>query len=91
MVNTALSKVLEKFGGKVHILITVGDTPAIEIIFREPDIILDIKNPILAVQAGLEEMLKRRGSITFDSKRLSSFKDLGYNIKIRYRGLEYEL
>lgn len=89
--NPMVSKVMEMVGGKVHILVTVGDKPAIEIIFKEPDIILDIKNPILAAEAGLGEMIKRRGTITFDSKRLGSFKDMGYKIKIRYRNLEYEL
>ena len=79
------------FGGKVHILVTVGTRPALEVVFEENVIVLDIKNPILAIEAGLEEMIRRRHKITFDSKRLDGLKDLGYKIKIRYRGLEFEL
>jgi len=79
------------FGGKVHILVTVGAKPALEVIFENSTIVLDIKNPILAIEAGLEEMVKRRGKITFDSRRLDGLKELGYKIKIRYRGLEFEV
>ena len=79
------------FGGKVHILVTVGPRPALEVIFEGKEIVLDIKNPILALEAGLEEMIRRRHTVTFDSKRLDGLKDLGYKIKIRYRGLEFDL
>ncbi|MFQ5647800.1 MAG: hypothetical protein ACE5FW_01055 [Candidatus Aenigmatarchaeota archaeon] len=89
--NKLIAKILERVAGKVHILVTVGDKPAIEVIFEEPYITLDIKNPVLAAEAGLSEMMKRRGAVAFDSRRLDSLKDLGYRIKIKYRKFEYEL
>jgi hypothetical protein len=86
-----LEKFLERVFGKVHIYVTVGKRPAIEVIFEEPFIIIDVKNPLLAAEAGLDQMLKRRGTVTFDSKRLGGLKKMGYKIKVRFRGMEWEL
>jgi hypothetical protein len=90
-----MEHVLERVFGKVHIYVTVGNRPAIEIIFEDPDIIVDIKNPILAIEAGLDQMLARRGKkdgkMEFSSDRLKRLKKMGYRIIIRYKMLEFEL
>lgn len=86
-----LEALLKKTFGKVHIMVTVGSKPAIEVIFEDNEIILDIKNPVLAMEAGLDQMLTRRKEFTTSSKRLEGLKKMGYKIKIKYKNLEYEL
>lgn len=86
-----LEGLLEKTFGKVHIMITVGNKPAVEIIFEDTEIILDIKNPILAMEAGLDQMLSRRKHLTASSRRLEGLKKMGYKIKVKYKNIEYEL
>ena len=84
--------ILEKlFGGKVHILVTVGNKPAAEVILEDNEIILEIKNPILALQAGVEEMIKRGHEMAADSENLEKLKKMGYKIKLRYKSLEFNL
>jgi len=86
-----LETILNRTFGKVHIMVTVGKKPAVEILFRDSEIILDVKNPILAAEAGLDQMLSRHHQLTTSSKRLNGLKNMGYKIKLKYKNLEYEL
>ena len=84
-----LSEILEMITGKVHLYITVGDSPAVEVILKDKEIIADIKNPVLAFEFGIDQMLKRRAPR--DSFILKRVKNSGYKVKIRYKLLEIEL
>ncbi len=86
-----LEEILERLFGKVHIYVTVGNKPALEVIFEDSKIIIDIKNPVLAIEAGLDQMLARKGDMDFSSRRLEGLKKLGYKIIIKYKMLEFEL
>jgi hypothetical protein len=71
-----LEEILESVFGKVHFMVLVGNRPALEIKLRDKEIVVDIKNPILAVEFGLEELLETRGKEHPDS----ALKKLKYKI-----------
>ena len=83
-----LESFLEKVFGKVHIYINIGKSVAAEILIHEKVITVDIKNPILAIEAALEEMVRKKH---VGSDKLKQLKSMGYTIKIRYKGLEFDL
>lgn len=80
-------KILEKLTGEVHFYIFVGDNPAVEIKITEDEIILEIKNPLLAAELALDELLHRKKT----PAGLEKIKDMGYKIKIKYKMVEMEL
>ncbi len=81
-----LSEILQTLLGKVHFYITVGRKPAIEIFIEGKTIIVEVLNPFLAINAGLQ-MLKfaKKGRPTL----LAFIKKSGYRIKIRYKRIEF--
>ncbi len=83
-----LESFLESFGGRVHFMVLVGTEPALEIKLRDKDIVVEVKNPLLAVEFGLQELAKG-GKI--DSRIFREIKKLGYRIKIKYGILELDL
>lgn len=83
-----LAGILEKLMGKVRFYIYLGKKPFAEVIFNDNEIVLDIKNPVLAVEAAVEEIIKKKH---FGSKRLDILKTMGYKVKVRYKRLEFEL
>ncbi len=93
-----LEDILETIFGKVHFMVFVGDKPAIEIKLHNRDIIVDIKNPILAIELGLEEFVGGLGQSRGSGKKeqspesvLKKIKAMGYRIRIRYKILEIDL
>jgi hypothetical protein len=85
-----LESILETIFGKVHFMILVGNKPAIEVKLHDRDIIIDVKNPILAIELGLEEYFgdmknKPKGSL------LKKLKSMGYRIKVKYKFFELDL
>lgn len=71
-------------------MIMVGNKPAIEVKLHDREIIIDVKNPVLAIELGLEEYFgdvknKSRGSLR---KKL---KSMGYRIKVKYKIFELDL
>ena len=83
-----LSKIAESFYGNVHFMVMMGNKPALEIFFHNKDIIVEVKNPILAVEVGLQEVMTHR---RFDSALVDKIKSMGYTIKIKYKFLELDL
>jgi hypothetical protein len=85
----ALIELLETILGKIHFYITVGRKPAAEIFIEKKTIIIEILNPILAIDIGIQIWLKfrkmgKKGLLTFVKKS-------GYRIKIKYKRLQFEL
>ncbi len=81
---------METVFGKVHFVITVGSKEAIEIKLEGKNIIVDVKNPILAIELGLEEILAKKGKKGKDSM-LNKLKSMGYTIKIKYKFIELDI
>jgi len=83
-----LSKILGSLLGRIHFMIYLGKSPAAEIEVKDNDIIVDVSNPLIALELGLEELLSRKGEQ--DIKMLENVKKAGYRIVIKYRGFRLE-
>jgi hypothetical protein len=82
-----LREVLKDLTGDVHFYVTVGDSPAAEVKLRGKEILVEIKNPLLAMEAVIKQLLsKPKNKI-----RLQKLKTLGYRIRIKYKLLEVDL
>jgi hypothetical protein len=94
-----LESILETIFGKVHFVVTVGNKPAIEIKLHNKEILIDIKNPILAIEFGLEELLEymprdkggNKGDGESPESMLKKLKSMGYTIKVKYKIFELDL
>jgi hypothetical protein len=76
--------------GRVHFYITIGKVPAVEILLRDEEIVAEIKNPLLAMELGIVQLLKSGGKAGGGSM-LKKVKSSGYKIKIKYKRFEFEL
>ncbi len=83
-----ITSILELISGRIHFYLSVGGKPAIEIILRDKEIVAEIKNPLLAIELGLQQM---GTSKSMDSYVLKKIKDAGYKIKVKYKMFEIEL
>jgi hypothetical protein len=83
-----LSSLLEGISGGLHFYVFVGKEPAAEIKIEGKKIIVDIKNPLLAVEFGAREFLKGGKP---DGSMLKAVKDMGFSVVIRYRRFEIKL
>ncbi len=85
-----ITSILELVSGRMHFYLSVGGRPAIEIILRdeEKEIVAEIKNPVLALELGLQQISTAK---KFDSYMLDRVKDAGYKIKVKYKMFEFEL
>ena len=83
-----IRNILEMVQGKVHFYLYVGGSPAVEIIMRNKEIIAEIKNPLLALELGLQQFATNMKS---DSYIIDQAKKAGYKIKVKYKMLEIEM
>lgn len=89
-----LESVLETVFGKVHFMVMVGNKPAIELKMEDKNIIVDIKNPVLAIELGLEELVISRDDKNEKSgagRILEKLKKAGYKITVKYKIFELEI
>lgn len=82
-----LREILGDLTGDVHFYITVGEKPAAEITLKDKTILVNIKDPLLAAQAAMKQLLAKKKN----KVRIKKLKGLGYTIKIRYKMLEMEM
>jgi len=85
----ALGDLLDIMEGKVHLYLTVGKVPAVEITMQGKVIVAEIKNPLLALELGLMQLIKHRDG--GDSGMLQKLKKSGLKLKIKYKMLEFEM
>ncbi|MFH1445367.1 MAG: hypothetical protein ABIF08_02715 [Nanoarchaeota archaeon] len=83
-----LSQLLENVSGKANIVFYIENKPAFIVHFKNKEIKIEVKNPILALEFGIQEMFKKNKA---DKPILSSAKKLGFKIKIKYKFFELEL
>lgn len=85
-----ITSMLEVFTGKVHFYLSVGGKPAVEIIIHDEkkEIIAEIKNPLLALELGLQQIATKK---KVDSYVLDRIRDAGYKVKVKYKIFEMEL
>jgi len=84
-----LGDVFQSIVGRIHFRVYLGKAPAAEIEIVDKDIIVHILNPIVAIELGIHQILSGEINHEFDS--LQHVKDMGYKIKIKYKGLEFDL
>ena len=82
-----IADILRSIVGRVHFMVYLGKFPAAEIELKDKEILIHIKNPLLALELGIEEMLSKKVDISV----LDSIKEMGYKVKIKYKILEIEL
>lgn len=81
--------VLKTLCGNIHFMVLIGNHPALELKLEGKNIIVEVINPLLAIEFGIEELLKNRNIQT--SQIIQFLKGLGYRIKIKYKFLELEI
>lgn len=84
-----LSQLFNDVVGKAHFMVFMGKHAAAEINLDGKNITVDIKNPLIALEFGIEQLLKGEGEI--DVKILERVKALGYRIKIKYKMFELDI
>lgn len=84
-----LSKILGSLLGRIHFMIYLGKSPAAEIEVKDNDIVVDVSNPLIALELGLEEMLSKKGEQ--DIRMLENIKKAGYRIIVKYKGFRLEI
>jgi len=87
-----LTYILERMFGRARLMVFAGDRPAMEIKVEGKEIVLDIKNLMLAAELGITEFVRRRERSDEPLPEITGeLKALGYRIKIRYGRLELEI
>ena len=88
--NKAKKELIENFLKKANILINIGNSPAIEIAYKKGEIVIDVKNPMLLMELGIDfDFLKK--SDKKESVIRKCLKELGFRIKLRYKFFQVEL
>jgi hypothetical protein len=83
-----ITDILEIIEGRVHFVVFVGKLPAAEIELKDKEIIVEIKNPLLAMELGIKEFLEKRDK---DLGLFKKIKKMGYKIRIKYSVFEFEI
>lgn len=83
-----LESLIEKHWGKLRFYAAMGKKPFAEIIIEDKSITIKINNVIVLMEAMISHMFKKH---RFGSFKLKTLKDAGYNVKIKYRMLEFKV
>ncbi|MFH1294618.1 MAG: hypothetical protein ABIH90_01585 [Candidatus Aenigmatarchaeota archaeon] len=71
----------------VHLMVMLGKRAAAEIKLEGKDIVVEVVNPIFAVEAVIEQ-LRKHDAANFE---INSLKKQGYRILVRWSMIEVEL
>lgn len=85
---SVMKNILEMIKGKFHFYLYVGDSPAVEIILKNKEIIAEIMNPLLAVELGLKQLGK---GPSINSYILKQLKAAGFKVILKYKMFEIEI
>ena len=83
-----ITDVLELFDGKLRLHLRIDGKPAVDVVLKPTEIVIEIKNPLLALELGLQQMGKKKD---INSYILRMVKAAGYNVKVKYKIFEIEL
>ena len=83
-----LASILETVGGKVHFMVLIDRKPALELFLKDKELIVEIKNPVLAIDFGIQELF---GGGKSKRNIFRQIKKLGYKVKIKYKMLELDI
>jgi hypothetical protein len=85
---STITDMLEVFKGRLRFHLAVDGKPALDIVITPGEAILEIKNPILALEMGIQQMGKKPG---LRSYVLKAVKAAGYRVKVKYKLIEFEI
>ncbi len=83
-----ITDILEVVKGRLRFHLSVDGKPAVDIVLTAGEIIVDIKNPLLAMEMGLHQIGKKPG---ISSYVLKAIKAAGYKVKVKYKMIEFEV
>jgi len=83
-----LKDMLEVFQGRVRLHLKLDGKPAADLVLTPREIIIDVKNPLLALEFGLKNIGKEN---PINSYIIRMAKAAGYRIKVKYKIFEIEL
>ena len=91
MVMSILSGIMEQLAGKVHLYVAVGKKPALELFIKDKEILVEIKNPVLALELGLEHILSGAKDKDGKIQLIEEIKSHGYKIRVKYKMMEMDI
>lgn len=82
-----MESILEKLIGDVHFYIYLRKSLVAEVLIERKKIVIEIKNPILALETIVQQVLERK----IESQTLQRLKEAGYSVKIKYKALQFNV
>lgn len=82
-----LETILGKLEGDIQLYIHFKKKPVAEVLIDKDQITVDVKNPVLAIEVVLNQLRKKKVS----SSTLKRLKEMKYKVKVKYKGLEFEV
>jgi hypothetical protein len=83
-----ISEIMKTIAGRMHFMVFLGNKPAADIEINDREITVTIKNPVVALELGIEEFFSEKKSNLDMFQRI---KKMGYSIKIKYKMIEVNL
>ena len=88
-----MTDILKRIDKKISIMVLVDEHPLVEVHVEKKEILIDVKNPLLAIEYGLKKFLEsRKAKEKSDTSRvLKMIKEKGYRIKVKYGVFEFDV
>ena len=83
-----ITDILEVFEGRLRFHLFVDGKQAVDIVLTPGEIIIEIKNPMLALEMGVQQIGKKQG---ISSYVLKAIKAAGYKVKVKYKMIEFDI
>jgi hypothetical protein len=83
-----ITDILGILQGRLRLHLHLDGKPAVDVIITPGEAIIEIKNPVLALEMGLRQLGKKPG---ISSYVLKAVKAAGYKVKVKYKLIEFEL
>ena len=83
-----ITDILEVFKGRLRFHMFLEGKPAVDIVLQAGEVVIDIKNPILALEMGMHHMGEKSKT---NSYVLDMIKKAGWKVKVKYKIFEMEL
>jgi hypothetical protein len=83
-----ISEIMKTIAGRMHFMVFLGNKPAADIEINDKEITVTIKNPVAALELGIEEFFSGKSGVSDMFQRI---KKMGYNIRIKYKIIEVNL
>lgn len=83
-----ITDILEVFSGRLRFHLFFDGKPAVDIVITTDEVIVDIKNPLVALEMGFHQI---GHSNKLNSYIIKMIKAAGYKIKIKYKVLEFDI